>query len=305
MYRSSSTPDHAPTASPALTCLPLDLSHAIEPEATDVCVFVLPGACILQRQVAGQWLDVQAIYRGAIVVTRLAGPLRISSMSVPGAIALRITNPVAESPFARLSERDEATPSLQLEADAVIDSLVQVLSMAARVSAPCVREPIIEALSRRLAVLLRRHAVQAPGKQLALPAWRLRRVVDLVKERIDEAISLADMAAAAGLSPMHFAAQFKVATGMRPHHYLIAERIGRAKQLLDETTDTIMDIAIAVGFQTQAHFATVFKQHENVTPRQWRGARGVRPQTAQRATHRARAGASRNGVEPKAASARL
>ena len=290
MYRSSSTPDHAPICTPALTCVPLDLYQAIEPEDTDVCVFVLPGACTVQRLVAGQWLDVQAIYRGAIVVTRLAGPLRISGMSVPGAIALRITNPVAESPFARLSERDEAAPSLQLEADAVIDSLVRVLSMAARASAPCVREPIIEALSRRLAVLLRRHAEQVPGNQFALSPWRLRRVMTFVEDHLGLTVSLADMAGAAGLSPMHFAAQFKAATGIRPHHYLVSRRIDHAKRLLGATHEPIVNIAMAVGFQTQAHFATVFKQHEHLTPRQWRQMQSAQVHTdsASLATHTSR-----------------
>ncbi|MFX4574059.1 AraC family transcriptional regulator, partial [Acinetobacter baumannii] len=45
-------------------------------------------------------------------------------------------------------------------------------------------------------------------------------------------ISLQDIAAAAGLSRMHFASQFRAATGMRPHDYLLRQRIRRAEHLL-------------------------------------------------------------------------
>ena len=40
------------------------------------------------------------------------------------------------------------------------------------------------------------------------------------------------MAAVAHLSPYHFARQFKAATGLPPHQYVIARRVERAKQLL-------------------------------------------------------------------------
>jgi AraC-like DNA-binding protein len=40
------------------------------------------------------------------------------------------------------------------------------------------------------------------------------------------------MAAVARLSPYHFARQFKTATGLPPHQYVIARRVERAKQLL-------------------------------------------------------------------------
>jgi AraC-like DNA-binding protein len=49
-----------------------------------------------------------------------------------------------------------------------------------------------------------------------------------------EPISLSDLAAAAGLSRNYFAAQFRVATGLRPHEYLLRRRIERAQKLLVE-----------------------------------------------------------------------
>lgn len=109
-----------------------------------------------------------------------------------------------------------------------------------------------------------------------LPKWRFKRVVAYIEENIGESVTLAGMAEAAGLSRMHFAAQFRVATGMRPHEFLLRRRIELAQQMLLETRDPLVEIALAVGFQTQAHFTTVFRRFVGDTPYQWRSANRVR-----------------------------
>jgi AraC family transcriptional regulator len=103
-----------------------------------------------------------------------------------------------------------------------------------------------------------------------LQKWRLRRVADYVDSHLSKKIALSDLAAVAGLSRMHFASQFRIATGLRPHEYLLRQRIRRADELLRNTTLTIVEVAFSVGFQTQAHFTTVFKRIAGSTPAQWR-----------------------------------
>jgi AraC-like DNA-binding protein len=111
----------------------------------------------------------------------------------------------------------------------------------------------------------------APRKPIsALPKWRLKRVVEFVDARISEQITLADLAAAGGMSRMYFAGQFKVATGMRPHDYVLRKRIERAQELLLTTSEPLVEIALSVGFQTQAHFTTIFKKIVGNTPLRWR-----------------------------------
>ena len=80
----------------------------------------------------------------------------------------------------------------------------------------------------------------------ALPKWRLKRVVDYIDANLGEPITLADLAAAAVLSPMHFAAQFRMSTGVRPHEYLLRRRIERAQQLLLQPGLSIVDVALTV-----------------------------------------------------------
>lgn len=110
------------------------------------------------------------------------------------------------------------------------------------------------------------------AKARALPKWRLRRVEDHVNRNLHRSIRLADLAQVAGLSRMHFAKQFRAATGYRPHEYLLHQRIEQAKSLLLETKSPLVEIALAVGFCTQAHFSTVFKHITGETPARWRCA---------------------------------
>jgi AraC family transcriptional regulator len=133
----------------------------------------------------------------------------------------------------------------------------------------------------RLAILTRQFSRQTGAGPTAescgrnvrsLQKWRLKRVVQYVDENLTEKITLRDLATVAGLSRMHFAAQFRTAMGMRPHEYLLKRRIERAEELLKQAEVPLVEIALTVGFQTQAHFTTVFKRFAGDTPYQWRSA---------------------------------
>lgn len=112
---------------------------------------------------------------------------------------------------------------------------------------------------------------EAQGRRVhALQKWRLKRVVDYVDCHLSSRITLLDLAAVVGLSRMHFASQFRTATGLRPHEYLLRQRIQRAEALMLDPAMTLLEIALAVGFRTQAHFTTAFKRFAGCAPRRWR-----------------------------------
>src|SRR5215831_17224036 len=97
-----------------------------------------------------------------------------------------------------------------------------------------------ESLANLLAVHLIRH-VSAPrgperGRDGVLPQGRLRAVVEYIEEHLDAGLTLEQMAAAAHLSVYHFARQFKAATGLPPHQFVILRRVERARQLLQAGT---------------------------------------------------------------------
>jgi len=81
---------------------------------------------------------------------------------------------------------------------------------------------------------------------------------------------LADVASATGLTRMHSAAQFRASTGLRPHEYMLRRRVDRAMDMLAGTGMSVVEVALTVGFQSQAHFTTVFKRFTGEPPYAWR-----------------------------------
>jgi len=132
-----------------------------------------------------------------------------------------------------------------------------------------------ESLANLLAVHLIRH-VSAPrrlkrGRDGTLPQARLRAVEKYIDEHLDGCPTLAQLAAVVRLNPYHFARQFKAATGLPPHQYVILRRVERAKQLLQAGTDlSLAEVALRAGFSDQSQFSRHFKRLVGVTPGQFR-----------------------------------
>jgi len=132
-----------------------------------------------------------------------------------------------------------------------------------------------ESLANLLAVHLIRH-VSAPrrlerGRDGVLPRGRLRAVEEYIEEHLDGCPSLAQLAAVVRLNPYHFARQFKAATGLPPHQYVILRCVERAKQVLQAGTDlSLAEVALHAGFSDQSQFCHHFKRLVGVTPGQFR-----------------------------------
>jgi AraC family transcriptional regulator len=131
-------------------------------------------------------------------------------------------------------------------------------------------QSISTAIVARLLLRLEDSPCRAQRKKSELLQWRLKRAIDYIESHLTEPLTLSDMAASTGLTRMHFAAQFRAATGLRPHEYLLRRRIERAQQLLLETRFPVVEIALSTGFQTQSHFTAVFTKFVGRPPRAWR-----------------------------------
>ena len=109
------------------------------------------------------------------------------------------------------------------------------------------------------------------GRDAALPPKKVRAVVEYIEEHLDAGLTLEEMAAVAHLSAYHFARQFKAATGVPPHQYVIARRVERAQQLLRPEFDlSLAEVAADAGFSDQSQFSHHFKRLVGVTPGQFR-----------------------------------
>ena len=132
-----------------------------------------------------------------------------------------------------------------------------------------------ESLANVLAVQLIRLALAprrlAGGRDGPLPRERLRAVVEYFEEHLDASPTLAQVAGIARSSPYHFARQFKAATGLPPHQYLISRRVERAKQLLQAECElTLAEVATRSGFSDQSAFSHHFKRIVGITPGRFR-----------------------------------
>jgi len=103
-----------------------------------------------------------------------------------------------------------------------------------------------------------------------LGAARLRRIKGLVDAKMEDDLSLDEMAQSVGLSTAHFARMFRKSTGQTPHQFVLRQRIERAKAMLRAPEGRILAVAVACGFKTQQHFAQVFRDVCDVSPTEYR-----------------------------------
>jgi AraC family transcriptional regulator len=115
-----------------------------------------------------------------------------------------------------------------------------------------------------------RDGAASHGERIHITPARLARVAAFVEANLDHEITLADLAAAAQLSPHHFSRVFKRATGESPYSFVRARRIERATRLLAQDAMPLADIALACGFSSQAHFTAAFTRAKAISPGRFR-----------------------------------
>ena len=106
----------------------------------------------------------------------------------------------------------------------------------------------------------------AAPRSSGLSRQRLRRVVDYIESHLGDALTLDVIAEIACLSPYHLSRSFRRAMGIGLHRYVVQRRIDRARQLVLSTDLAVSQIAVAVGFESPAAFATRFRQYTGQSP---------------------------------------
>jgi AraC family transcriptional regulator len=140
------------------------------------------------------------------------------------------------------------------------------------------QEMVIRALVEQLVVQLLRHhsnmrrSTELELSRVGLVDRRIRRALELMHANLERDLPLEEIAAAAHLSPFHFARLFKKLTGAPPHAYLATLRAAQAQTLLAETDLSVTEIASRVGYSSPSHFTKAFRQATGLTPRSFRAA---------------------------------
>jgi AraC family transcriptional regulator len=115
-------------------------------------------------------------------------------------------------------------------------------------------------------------AAKTPVLRGGLPIHQLRKVEDYVAEHLAEEMSVETLAGLIVLSSSHFAHVFKESTGMTPLEFVTRQRITRAQQLIRETSSSLINVGLEVGYTSPSHFAQVFRRVVGVTPTTFRNS---------------------------------
>jgi AraC family transcriptional regulator len=103
-----------------------------------------------------------------------------------------------------------------------------------------------------------------------LAPWQLRLVRDTINAHLEEGLSLEQLAHECKLSVTHFAKAFARSTGISPHRWLMQRRVHVAKDLMQTTDSSLVEISLKCGFSDQSHFTRVFAEATGETPGRWR-----------------------------------
>lgn len=126
--------------------------------------------------------------------------------------------------------------------------------------------------------LLRRHSSLVPAATRIFAGgfrpkvWR--RVEDFIDAHLHEHLSLERMAAEAGLSPSHFVRAFRQTTGQTPHLYITEMRLNRARNMIEQSSTSLAQVARSLGFSSHSHMTALIRRHWGVTPSELRREAG-------------------------------
>lgn len=116
-------------------------------------------------------------------------------------------------------------------------------------------------------------ATSPAGVSGGLPPLTLRRVIDYIEAGFARDLTLAELAAVAGMTQYHFARRFKESAGVAPHQYVVRRRIEEAKRLLEHSDVPVSEVGFTVGYESQGYFTTLFGRTVGTTPAAYRRAR--------------------------------
>ncbi|MBD9408400.1 helix-turn-helix transcriptional regulator [Acidovorax sp. ACV02] len=166
-------------------------------------------------------------------------------------------------------------PPWQTEFEFHDDGLAAVLRMMATEVANGSPNGQLYAQSLSLGVAMRLQQRTASRGSLRaergrLSAMQVQRLDEWIHTRLDQDISLPQLAELVGFSPAHFVRLFRNTVGYAPYHYVLRSRLAWARKLLLTSDLPIAAIAAETGFSSQSHLTTAFIREYETPPGQMR-----------------------------------
>lgn len=95
----------------------------------------------------------------------------------------------------------------------------------------------------------------------------IKNSIEFIKDTLDSNISLEELAKNSSLSKYHFLRVFKKNVGLTPHHYILTQKIQKAKELILEGQN-LSQAGLNVGFSDQSHFIRNFRKIYGYSPKE-------------------------------------
>lgn len=205
--------------------------------------------------------------RGTCNACTCDGPVRFAQVFIPDPAMDRVASDLGRGPVSG-SLRDD----LYFVEDERLRELAAGYIARGRST---IEPPTRLEMDTRLILLLERLIGAHHGQSVApvrggLAPWQIRRTRAFMSDRLGQDMSLADLAAAAGLSPFHFAREFRRSMKVPPATYLRSLRCDKARELLTSTDEPITEVAAQVGYETPQAFARMFRAHVGTSPSEYR-----------------------------------
>ena len=241
---------------------------------------VAGSADFQEREIGREWLP-HRVRRGDLFVTGSKTPYELRWNSPLGAelevvhIHIAVDQFTAALQRVRQDQADEVEVIEFFGRDETLAHLsvacAELLSAGTAGHTKCIAA-FAELLAIYVAEKYTTVAAQRPDYRGGLPIAQLRKIEDHVRAHLSESISIETLAELVELSPFHFSRVFKQATGMTPLQFVTRERMLQAQQLIRETSRTLIEIALEVGYTSPSHFAQVFRRTVGMPPTQFRSA---------------------------------
>ncbi|NUW33353.1 helix-turn-helix transcriptional regulator [Nonomuraea sp. SMC257] len=250
------------------------LVEDMELPATADLHLILPvgGRAVIETRTGGRWsrhtwapgrLELGIPDRPALRRYRADGPLRSVQLHIPR----RTVERTAEQLGGRAVDYASMAASVAA-GDPLIEETVRAVGAADETG-----DLYAESAAAFLAVhLLTRHARLPARRSPAREDARVRAAIAVMRDRLAEPLTLADIADEVYLSVYHLVRVFSRATGETPHRFLIRLRIEKAQRLLRDTDLTIAQIAPLCGFASPGALSTAFLRHTGTRPSAYRNS---------------------------------
>ncbi|MEM1284616.1 MAG: AraC family transcriptional regulator [Pseudomonadota bacterium] len=152
--------------------------------------------------------------------------------------------------------------------DGLLDAMRRLLALHATPADAVVMEPLIRREIHYRLLMADHGGMLRELLRLDSQAGRIAKAIRHIQADHTAALSVADLASLAGMSPSTFHEHFKAVTGTTPLQYQKDMRLLEAKRLLQEGGRSVSSIAFDVGYESPTQFSREYSRKFGASPRQ-------------------------------------